>query len=182
MSPASIVLIGPMGSGKTTVGRALADREHMNHLDLDEMIVAARGLTIGEIFEAEGEPGFRTLEHEALSSALARGPAVVSTGGGVVTVESNRDLLGGSGALIVWLDASVEVLTRRVDGDATRPLLAGDYVEGALRAIVAERADWYNEVADLRIDTSEATVEDCVDLIVAASAPDAPQPVQRPAS
>ena len=154
----------------------------MNHLDLDEMIVAARGLTIGEIFEAEGEPGFRTLEHEALSSALAGGPAVVSTGGGVVTVESNRDLLGGSGALIVWLDASVEVLTCRVDGDTTRPLLAGDDVEGALRTIVAERADWYNEVADVRIDTSEATVEDCVDLIVAASAPDAPQPVGRPAS
>ena len=154
----------------------------MNHLDLDEMIVTARGLTVAEIFEAEGECGFRTLKQKALSSALAGGPAVVSTGGGVVAVESNRDRLAGSGALIVWLDASVEVLARRVDGGAPRPLLASDDVEGTLRTIVAERADWYNEVADVRIDTSEATVEDCVDLIVAASAPDAPQPVERPSS
>ncbi len=181
MSLTSVVLIGPMGSGKSTVGRALADRAHMDHLDLDEMIVAARGLTIPEIFALEGESGFRTLEHDALSSALSGAPAVVSTGGGVVTVESNRDLLGGSGALIVWLDASVEVLTRRVDGGATRPLLVGDDVEGALRNIVAARADWYNEVSDFRIDTSEATVEDCVGLIVAASAPEAPQPAERPA-
>ena len=168
MSLDSVVLVGPMGSGKSTVGRALADREQMNHLDLDEMVVAARGLTIPEIFEVEGESGFRTLEHDALSSALVGGPAVISTGGGVVTIESNRDLLGRSGALVVWLDASVEVLTGRVGDGATRPLLAGDDVEGALRTKIAERAEGYYDVADIRIDTSDMSVADCVDLITAA--------------
>ena len=176
MSLDSVVLVGPMGSGKSTVGRALADREQMNHLDLDEMVVAARGLTIPEIFEVEGESGFRTLEHDALSSALVGGPAVISAGGGVVTIESNRDLLGRSGALVVWLDASVEVLTGRVGDGATRPLLAGDDVEGALRTKIAERAEGYHDVADIRIDTSDMSVADCVDLITAARAKKRPAP------
>lgn len=178
MSSASIVLVGPMGSGKSTVGRALAERADLEHLDLDDIVEAACGLTIAEIFARQGESGFRALEHEALSLALSAGPAVVSTGGGVVTVESNRDLLSRSDALVVWLDTPVEVLTRRVDGGATRPLLADDDVEGALRTIVARRADRYEEVSDLRIDTSDATVEDCVDLIVALSSADQPEPVE----
>ena len=182
MSPTSIVLIGPMGSGKSTVGRVLADRADLEHLDLDDMVEAARGLEIAAIFARGGESGFRALEHDALSLALSGGPAVVSTGGGVVTVESNRDLLSGSDALVVWLDASVEVLAGRVGAGATRPMLAGYDVEGSLRAFVAERADWYEEVSDLRIDTSDLSVEECVDLIVALGEPDASQSAGRPES
>ena len=170
MSLASVILVGPMGSGKTTVGRALADREHMVHADIDEMIVQARGLAIAEIFETEGESRFRTLEHQALTRALAGTGAVISAGGGVVTSESNRSLLRQADALVVWLDASVEVLVCRVGDGAGRPLLAGDDVANALRTKVAERAEAYEEVADVRIDTSDMSVADCVDLIVAARA------------
>lgn len=177
MSSASVILVGPMGSGKSTVGLALADHELADHLDLDELIVAARGLTVAEIFETEGESVFRTLEHEALSRALAGESAVISTGGGVVTSESNRDLLRRSAALVIWLDASVEVLARRVGDGEGRPLLAGDDVEHALRTKIAERAEGYREVADIRIDTSDMSVADCVDLITTARA----QKVQRPA-
>ena len=159
-----------MGSGKSTLGRALADRAGLEHLDLDDMVEAARGLAIPEIFAFEGESGFRALEQHALAGALCGRPAVVSTGGGVVTGESNRDLLAASDALVVWLDAPVEVLARRVEGGATRPLLTGDDVEGALRTVIAERADWYAEVADLRIDTSDTDVEDCVERIEAVCA------------
>ena len=169
-----------MGSGKSTIGRALADREQMNHLDLDEIIVRADGRTIPEIFEAEGESGFRILEQDALIGAFTGGPAVVSTGGGVVTSESNRELLRRSGALVVCLDASLEVLAGRVGDGATRPLLVGDDVVSALRTKVVERAEGYDEVAHIRIDTSEMTVEDCVDLIVAASAKDVRRHVPRP--
>ncbi|MXW61986.1 MAG: shikimate kinase [Acidimicrobiaceae bacterium] len=170
MSLASVILVGPMGSGKTAVGRALAERERLDHVDVDEMIAQTRGLTIPEIFATEGESGFRTLEHEALSQAVAGQTAVISAGGGVVVSESNRDLLRQADALVVWLDAAVEVLAFRVGRGEGRPLLAGDDVTGALRTKVAERAEGYNEVADLRIDTSDRSVAECVELIVAARA------------
>ncbi len=180
MSSSSVILVGPMGSGKSTVGRALADRENMNHVDLDELIVRSSGMTVPEIFSADGESGFRALESDALHSALVGAPAVISTGGGVVTSESNRIALQRSGALVVWLDAVVEVLARRVGDGATRPLLAGNDVERALRVKVVERAGLYQEVADIRIDTSDTAVTDCVDFIVAARLQDVSHQIPRP--
>lgn len=168
MSLASVILVGPMGSGKTAVGRALAEKENLDHVDLDEMVARARGLSIPEIFDTEGETGFRALEHEALSQAVAGRSAVVSAGGGVVVDESNRVLLSRSDALVVWLDAAVEVLARRVGDGEGRPLLAADDVTAALRTKVAERSEGYNEVADIRIDTSDRSVAECVELICTA--------------
>ena len=179
MVATSIVLIGPMGSGKSTVGRALAERVSLKHLDLDEMVEASCGMTIPEIFALDGELRFRALEHTMLHRALSGGAAVISTGGGVVTAASNRDLLACSRALVVWLDASVETLTLRLGNGTTRPLLAGNDVEAALRAVVAQRDAWYFEVADIPIYNSDTTVEGCVDLIVALVAPDSPKPVRR---
>ena len=170
MLPDSVVLVGPMGSGKSTVGRALADRLGLSHTDTDEIVVEASGRTIPEIFKSEGEAGFRALEHEALCRALAGGTGVISTGGGMVTSEDNRLTLGQCKALVVWLDAPIEVLMDRLGDGAGRPLLAGDDVEGALRIKIAERADAYDQVADFRLDTSDLSPEDCVDFIVAERA------------
>ena len=170
MPLASVILVGPMGSGKTAVGRALAEKERLDHIDLDEVVAQARGLSIPEIFDAEGESRFRALEHEALSQAVAGRPAVISAGGGVVVSGPNRILLRQSDALVVWLDADVEVLACRVGDGEGRPLLAVDDVTGALRTKVAERAEGYNEVADIRIDASDRSVAECVELISAARA------------
>ena len=168
MSLASVILVGPMGSGKTTVGRALAEREQMDHIDLDEMIAQARGLSIPEMFDTDGESRFREIEHEALSQAIVGHNTVISAGGGVVVTEANRVLLRRSDALVVWLDAAVEVLARRVGDGEGRPLLATDDVTAALRTKVADRSEGYHEVADIRIDTSDRSLTECVELICAA--------------
>lgn len=166
MTSALAILVGPMGSGKSTVGRALAESLRADCVDTDEMIVTESGLSIAEIFAGEGEGGFRQREHEALSLALTSGAVVISAGGGVVTSEANLVLLRHSDALVVWLDATVEVLTQRIGDDATRPLLAAGDIEQSLRNKVTERADAYAQVADIRIDTSELSVNECVECIV----------------
>ena len=166
MSQRSVVLIGPMGSGKSTVGRALAQRLMLRHVDSDDLVVRAAGRAISEIFDTEGEAAFRTLETNALAEALDREGAVISTGGGIVVSEANRTMLLDSPALVVWLDATIDALASRVGSGRGRPLLAGD-VRETLREKIAERAPWYLDVADLRVDTSEMRHSDCVDAIVA---------------
>ncbi|MEZ5244729.1 MAG: shikimate kinase [Acidimicrobiales bacterium] len=166
MSSRAIVLVGPMGSGKSTVGRALARRLEMSHVDTDELVVEAAGAPIDEIFEHDGEERFRELETEALGEALAS-PAVVSTGGGIVVTAANRELLRNVDAFVVWLDGSIDALTARVGSGRGRPLLQGD-VRAALRDKIDERNPGYLEVADLRVDTTSMRHVDCVDAIVAA--------------
>jgi shikimate kinase len=166
MSSRSVVLVGPMGSGKSTVGRALARRLETTHVDTDDLVVQAAGMSIEEIFERDGEEHFRTLETAALAGALAS-PAVVSTGGGIVVTPANRTLLHSADAFVVWLDGSIDALTARVGSGRGRPLLQGD-VRAALRAKIDERNPGYLEVADLRVDTTAMRHVDCVDAIVAA--------------
>lgn len=167
MSPRGVVLVGPMGSGKSSVGRALAARLGLAHVDTDDMVTHRAGRSIPDIFDTDGEAAFRDLESVALRDALAGSPLVVSTGGGVVTNESNRVLLIDAPALVVWLDGTLDALARRVGTGRGRPLL-GDDVRATLREKVRERSPGYLEVADLRIDTSEMRHEDCVAAIVAA--------------
>ena len=167
MSQRAVVLVGPMGSGKSTVGRALARRLGVGHVDTDDLIARRAGCSIAEIFETDGEPTFRDLESAALGEALAGVGAVISTGGGVVASDTNRTLLRESAALVVWLDGSIDALADRVDTGRGRPLLTGD-VRESLKEKIAERAPGYLEVADLRVDTSQMRHSDCVDAIVAA--------------
>ncbi len=168
MSTRGVVLVGPMGSGKSTVGRALARRLGGPHVDTDELVASRVGSSIEAIFADEGEAEFRAYECDALHSALSGGPRVISTGGGIVASKSNRRLLTGSDALVVWLDASIEALLSRVGEGRHRPLLSGGSVQADLETKVSERADGYREVADLRIDTSELSQADCVAEIVTA--------------
>lgn len=155
-----------MGSGKSTVGRALARRLRTGHVDTDTLVEQAEGRSIAEIFETDGEGRFRELESAALDSAL-RLPGVVSTGGGIVVLDANRARLQASPALVVWLDGTVDALAQRVGSGRNRPLLAGD-VRRSLEEKVAERRPGYLQVADLRIDTTGMRRGACVDAIVAS--------------
>lgn len=162
-----VVLVGPMGSGKSAVGRALARRLRRDHVDIDDLVVAGAGRAIAEIFDRDGEPTFRALESEALGAALDGPAVVISTGGGIVLADDNRHLLTAGHTTVVWLDATVEALLDRVGDGRDRPLLRGN-VRDRLAATVATREPLYAEVADLRVDTTRLSCTDVVDEIVAA--------------
>lgn len=141
-----MVLVGMMGSGKSSVGRRVARRLERPFVDADEELEARTGRPVRDWF-ADGEPAFRTAEAEVLAALLAAPqPSVVAAGGGVVVTEANRRALA-AGAFVVWLDAEPAFLAGRVRRRSHRPLLDDD-VEGTLARLHAERAGWYREVAD----------------------------------
>jgi shikimate kinase len=159
--PPRILLVGMMGSGKSTVGRLLADRLGWAYRDSDADVEAATGRSVPEIFERDGEQAFRRAEAEALARACQLGtPVVVSAAGGSVLASDNRRLLAQSG-LVVWLRARPETNARRVGDGAGRPLL-GDDPAGAMTRLFAERAPFYGEVADLVIDVDRLSPKEVV--------------------
>ncbi|WP_395717549.1 shikimate kinase [Prosthecobacter sp.] len=156
----NIVLIGLMGSGKTTVGRIVAQMIGFQFVDTDAMIVESAGKTIPEIFAAEGEAGFRLHESAALRSLLGKRGCVIATGGGIVTQPRNLPILRHLG-YIVWLDADPERLARRTAMNTNRPLLAGEEDPKAkLERLLTERKPLYKSLADLRIQTAELTPQE----------------------
>jgi len=157
-----LVLVGMMGAGKTTVGRAVAARLGSRFVDSDELIEARTGRTVRQIFEADGEPAFRLLETAALVEALADPePLVIAAAGGVVLQAENRAALERSTALVVWLQADPSVLAGRVGLDDHRPLL-GDDPEAALRRLLPERRRWYEEVADTTVETDHVPPDEVI--------------------
>lgn len=156
MSPSThVVLVGMMGSGKSTVGRLLAGLLDRPLVDSDTQVQARTGRSVRQIFESDGEAAFRRLEAEALADAVAGPPAVIAAAGGSVLDPANRDLLKRAGT-VVWLRADPEVLAPRATRGSHRPLLAVDPA-GTLRRLDAERAELYAEVADHVVDVSRAT-------------------------
>lgn len=161
-----IVLIGPMGSGKSTVAQALAQLAGTPSVDLDQSIEATAGMRIADIFKTEGETGFRAREHTALKATLGQG-RVVATGGGVVLAAENRALLRDT--VCVWLDAPIETLAARLREEAAhRPLLQGADLAEKLLALDAVRRPLYAEVAQLHIDTHGASPDEIAARIRAA--------------
>lgn len=167
-----IVLTGFMGTGKSAVGRRLAERLALPFLDLDEAIEAATGLTIAEIFAAEGEPAFRQKERDLIASLEHRTNCVMATGGGAVLDPDNLRRLR-TGAVLVCLTAEPAIILQRLGGDAGRPLLQGTDRLARIRALLEQRAPAYAQ-ADLTIDTSALNVEQIVERIMRYLAVDRP--------
>lgn len=152
---ASVVLVGLMGAGKTTIGQLLAQKTQLDLIDLDQKIVADAGKRIPDIFEEVGEIGFRQLETQALRESLAQN-VILSTGGGVVTQAVNRMLLKNCAVPVVYLQADASVLYRRVCGDNNRPIAKNLNLQG-FQDLAQKRADFYEEVSDLTIKTDGTT-------------------------
>ncbi len=161
---AAIVLIGFMGSGKSSVGRHLAERMKVPRYDTDEMISARFGLKISEIFARFGEPDFRAAETESLGQ-IPQGAAIVVTGGGVVLRLENVAILRRLGT-IVTLAADEDTLFERVSRRATRPLLQTENPRATLSEMLRAREPLYREAADLVVDTSGLRHEEVADLVL----------------
>ena len=151
----SLYLVGMMGSGKTSTGRPLAEQLGYGFVDADAVIEQAAGCSIPEIFERDGEAGFRALESQVLNAIGQRHSLVVATGGGVVTQQENWGLLHSG--IVVWLDVVPEQLMQRLRADSTvRPLLQTDDPDAALNALLNRRRPLYAE-ADLTVVIDQET-------------------------
>jgi shikimate kinase len=154
-----LILTGFMGSGKSTVGKILAERLGCRFVDLDAEIVIAAGCSINDLFARDGEDGFRKLESFQLEQVLAEeGGRVVATGGGAVISAQNRTLMRNRG-VIINLKVTLEQLLTRLNGCSDRPLLAGGDAAKRAAMLMDEREQYYAD-SDIRIDTDGKSVED----------------------
>ena len=161
-----VVLVGLMGTGKSTVGRRVAERMGRDFLDSDVQVEVRTGRTVREIFASDGEAAFRRLEAEALADALARPrPSVVAAAGGVVLDPRTRERLR-TGATAVWLRADPSVLARRVTSADHRPLL-DDGPRAVLERMHLERSALYQEVANGRVvDVSSVSIDEAAEAVL----------------
>lgn len=162
----SVVLIGMMGAGKTTVGRRLAQRLGVPFTDADEAIVEAAGMSIEDIFERFGEAHFRDGERRVIQRLMEDGPHVIATGGGAFMNDETRALILGS-ATAVWLDADLDVLVDRVSRKGGRPLLKDKDPRAVLTDLAAKRNPVY-ALAPIRIVSTATPHEVTVDHIIEA--------------
>jgi shikimate kinase len=155
----SIVLIGMMGAGKSSVGRCLQRRTGLDICDIDDIVASKFGISIPEIFSRHGEQRFREAETEALRGLAMTKPAIIVTGGGIVLRGENIDLLKRLG-VIVWLHGNEETLFKRASRSANRPLLQTPNPRRAFSQIIQARRPVYANIAHLRVDTSVLTDEE----------------------
>ncbi len=161
----TLVLIGLMGAGKTTVGRRLARRLKIKFVDSDEEIEKAANLKVADIFDIYGEAEFRSLERRVIERILSGDPVVLATGGGAFMDPETRALIKTE-ALSVWLDANIEVLVERTGRRDTRPLLKQGDPKEILRALAEKRNPVYAE-ADLRVPSEGGAHNDVVEAVLA---------------
>ena len=160
----TIVLVGIMGAGKTTVGKILADRIGIQFVDADQEIERAAGCTITDIFEKYGEAEFRKGEERVISRILSGQPCVLATGGGAFMSQATRLLIKKT-ATSVWLRVSFEVLAKRLEKRSGRPLLQTVDPQQTLRALINKRYPIYND-ADLIVDAKDDAVDITVSKVV----------------
>lgn len=166
MTP-NIYLIGPMGVGKTTIGRQLAAHLGLTFKDSDQEIVNRTGVTIPTIFDIEGEEGFRKRESDMLAQLCHERGVVVATGGGAILREENRTLLGETG-WVVYLNASIDQLVRRTARDKNRPLLQTEDPRAKLVALMEQREPIYRAVADIAVCTENRSIGNVIKEIEAS--------------
>jgi shikimate kinase len=154
----SIFLVGPMGVGKTTIGRQLAQLLGYEFVDSDREIEQRTGASIPWIFDMEGEEGFRRREQTMIEELTARRSIVLATGGGAVIKPENRDCLKQRG-IVVYLKAELDELLARTRNDKNRPLLQTEDPRARLQALLAQREPWYLEIADLVFDTQQQNIK-----------------------
>nr|WP_281074651.1 shikimate kinase AroK [Pseudomonas sp. BP8] len=149
-----MILVGPMGAGKSTIGRLLAKELRLLFKDSDKEIELRSGANIPWIFDKEGEPGFRDREEAMIAELCELDGVVVATGGGAVMREANRRALYAGGR-VIYLHASVEQQVGRTARDRNRPLLRTANPEATLRALLESRDPLYREIADVVVETDE---------------------------
>ena len=162
-----IFIVGPMASGKSTLGKKLAQTLNIDFIDTDKEIEKQAGAEISWIFEVEGEKGFRERERKILNKSINKENVVISTGGGIVTIKKNRDLMATKGK-VVYLKTPLELQLERTKKDKKRPLLAKGNKKQILEALKKGRDPKYEEIADITIDQNgqknrKAIIDEIID-------------------
>lgn len=159
MNPApNLFLVGPMGAGKTTLGKRLAEHFHLQFLDLDDEIERRCGVPVATVFEIEGEPGFRQRERKCLAELCSRTGIVLATGGGSILLPENRETLKTHG-FVLYLPVSVEQQLARLARDRKRPLLQAPDRRERLTTMAELRGPLYEATADLRLDADSNQIQ-----------------------
>jgi len=160
-----IIFIGPMGAGKTTIGKQVASHLGCNFYDSDRVIEERTGVSIPLIFELEGEDGFRRRETEVLAELCKNNNIVIATGGGAVLREENREILQNN-TLVIFLNASLEQLFERTCKDRNRPLLQTENPKEKLKSLIDERLSIYKNMADIVVTTDNQSIYHTVNNIL----------------
>jgi shikimate dehydrogenase len=164
--PRRIALAGMMGTGKTTVGKLLAQRLDVPFVDTDALVEGEAGMSVAEVFQRQGEPRFRQMEASAVARALAAPEAVVALGGGsLLRPETRRRVRAATCVVWLWATPAVAAARAHADRHSTRPLLAGEEPRQALRGLLDERLPTYARAADLVLDTGHRTAEQVAEKI-----------------
>ncbi len=161
----NIFIVGPMGSGKSTVGKIISDELFMNFFDTDEEIETRTGASIDWIFDLEGEEGFRKRESAILTEMVEKNSIVLSTGGGIILSEENRELLSSRGT-VFYLATPIYVQIERTAKDKDRPLLKDGDPEVILTELHNNRQNLYESVADHVVDTENKSSQEVASEIV----------------
>lgn len=165
MTTQNVFLVGPMGSGKTTMGRQLAKALRLEFIDTDHEIEKRTGASISWIFDIEGEPGFRKREAQVIDELTAYDGIVLATGGGAILDPQNRANLRSRGT-VIYLYANLDKLAERTARDTNRPLLQNTDPRARLEALMTVREPLYREVAHITVDTGARSMRSTIDNIV----------------